>query len=73
MRRFSDLTDCEFMSETTDGPYCLYSEAVAEIERLKIALRDIAMLSSTQWVLHIIGAALEDDCHVRARKTALDP
>ena len=38
MRRFIDLTDCEFMSETTDGKYCLFVEAQAEIERLQATL-----------------------------------
>ena len=35
MRRFSDTSDGLFISETTDGPYCLFDEAHAEIERLR--------------------------------------
>lgn len=36
MRRFSDLlSDCEYLSETTNGRYCLYDEAMEEIERLR--------------------------------------
>ena len=38
MRRFSDTSGAQFMSETTDGQYVLYSEAQAEIERWRTEL-----------------------------------
>ena len=39
MKRYSDLTDGEFMSETTDGEYCLHAEAMGEVEQLQRLLR----------------------------------
>lgn len=40
MRRFSETAaDGQFMSETTDGRYCLYAEAAAEVERLRAVVR----------------------------------